>query len=160
MGRKPGARKLTRRQSVVRGQEHRAAEAAYTLKFRWLMRCVYCGMPADTRDHVFPVCRAVTLDLRRPGVRKALGQGLNTVPACRECNSVAGSHPFTSIRAKRDFIQEKLRKRLSADLLMPDWDEAEIAELSYSMRMHVRRGQRAQARASMRCNWPFIRTSI
>ena len=85
---------------------------------------------------------------------------MNTVPACCECNSIASNNPFTSIRAKRDFIQDKLRKRLSAELLRPDWSEAEIAELSHAMSSHVRQGQRAQARAIMRCNWPLIRTSV
>jgi uncharacterized NAD-dependent epimerase/dehydratase family protein len=67
-------------------------------------------MPATTRDHVFPLSRAAGLETWRPSVRNALGQGLNVVPSCSQCNVLALIHPFVSMRHKRDFIQEKLKK--------------------------------------------------
>lgn len=42
-------------------------------------RCVYCGDPADTIDHVIPRSKGGTDDLD------------NLVPACRDCNSRKGN---------------------------------------------------------------------
>lgn len=42
-------------------------------------RCVYCGDPADTIDHVIPKSKGGTDDLD------------NLVPACRDCNSRKGN---------------------------------------------------------------------
>jgi len=129
----------------------------YEQKFRWSVNCTYCGMPADTKDHVFPLSIAAMLDLTRAGVRKSLGQGLCCVPCCRECNSLAGREPFTSIQAKRDYIQAKLRKRLAMDLASQDWDPQELAEMGRTLRLTIMKGIRARLRAEMRCNWPHAR---
>lgn len=154
------ARTRRTRQRTTHNRFIQAAEIHYQMKFQWLTRCVYCGLPADTLDHVFPLALAANLDTARPGVRKALGQGLNRVPSCRQCNGIAGAKPFTSIRQKRWYIQDVLRKKLAADLHMPDWDKDELAELGHSMRVHVLQGIRARKRAAMRCNWPAIRSSV
>ena len=39
-------------------------------------RCVYCGRPAETRDHVPPKCL----------LEKPFPKNLGTVPSCQECN--------------------------------------------------------------------------
>jgi hypothetical protein len=114
-------------------------------------------MQATTLDHVFPVALAAGLQLSRPGVRRALGQGLSCVPACAECNTIGGAMPFNSIKAKRNFIQTKLRKRLAADLQLPDWEPDELEEMGHAMRLFCQKGTRARLRATMRCNWPHFR---
>jgi hypothetical protein len=146
-----------RRPAVARLINLKLVAGLYTRKFRWFARCVYCGMHATTLDHVFPVVIAARLEIRRPGVRATLGQGLNLVPACMSCNAIAGCYPFTSIRAKRDYIQGKLRTKLAKHLLMPDWSADDLAALDYRLRTHVLAGLRLQKQASMRCNWPLVR---
>ena len=42
-------------------------------------RCVYCGDPADTMDHVFPSCLY-------PCSKRDTNLQLLTVPACSKCN--------------------------------------------------------------------------
>lgn len=74
-----------------------------------------------------------------------------TVPACHECNAIAGARVFASFRAKRRFIQRRLAERYRKLLAMPSWTEAELDELSPSLRTHVEAalGHRAVIRARL-----------
>jgi len=144
---------------IARRRDLAQASGAYRTKFRWMTCCIYCGMPATDQDHVFPVSIAAGLATHLTAVRRQLKQGLNTVPSCRECNTIAGNNPFVTIREKRAFIQGKLFHRLRKHLEMPEWTPRELAELSYSMRTFVLRGIREAERAHMRLNWPWTRGS-
>lgn len=112
--------------------------------------CTYCGMPADTRDHVIPRAArgAVAPDvlLRVP----------DTVPCCRECNSLAGDRIVCeSVAEKREEIQFLLRLRYRRLLALPDWGSEELAELGPAMRRSVRARLRERDTVLERLAWPY-----
>ena len=146
--------------SIIRRRDMRQVQSAYTRKFRWCRICIYCGMYATCLDHVFPLSRAAGLDLFRPSVRRELKQGLNLVPACRECNSLAGAKLFTSIRQKRDYIQKRLRRRKASVLNISDWEDDEMARMSHSMKSFIRLGLREREQTLFRLNWPWSREAF
>ena len=65
--------------------------------------CAYCGVYADTRDHVLPIVFMEFLISH-----KETETFSEIVPACRECNSVAGSRVFPSFKKKKQFVQAKI----------------------------------------------------
>lgn len=86
----------------------------------WLRRlCAYCGMYAEEREHVVP---------RKTGYAKIV------VPACHECNTLAGSECFPTFAEKRDFIHSRLKKRYRHAINAPEWDSLELGELDYVLR--------------------------
>lgn len=100
--------------------------------------CAYCGLPADTEDHVTPLAfyHAGLEVVDMSEMRLAL------VPACRECNLIAGSHVFPTVLQKRRYIQERLRCRYKKLLEIPEWSEDDLDELSLSLARYVRRSLR------------------
>ena len=131
----------------------------YTKKFKKFNKCVYCGEPATTQDHVFPLSRAVTLNLSHPRVRKELKQGLNMVPSCMECNRIASDRPFVWIREKRAFIQKQLKKK-ARKLGLIIWDKDELEELGPTLRQHVARKQARLGGLELRTSWPNAQTRV
>lgn len=95
--------------------------------------CIYCGEPAEHIDHVLPVRYSNWRDVLTPEEREQLA----TVPACGECNMLAGSKAFHSLGDKRDFIRGKLRKRYAKILDGPIWTDEEMAELGDGLRGYV-----------------------
>ncbi len=79
-----------------------------------------------------------------------------TVPACTECNSLAGAKLFITVGAKRRWLKKRLRARYAKLLEAPAWSEAEIAELGFELRTHVERGQEAKRLTLMRLRWPKV----
>ena len=76
-------------------------------------RCAYCGLPSDTYDHAYPVsAMARLLDVEGPdcNIRSFI------VPACRECNTIAGNMLFPTFNEKRDHIRRILRIRYASSL--------------------------------------------
>lgn len=126
----------------------------YVDKFQKVDWCVYCGEPAGGRDHVFPIARAASLQLERPGVRRELGTGLQTVPCCQSCNSMVSDRPFTSILSKRRWIQDKLRDRYGGLFDGDRFTEEEKAELGRGLLSVVRRDEVFRARQILRMQWP------
>ncbi|HXI47169.1 MAG TPA: hypothetical protein VNH39_01180 [Steroidobacteraceae bacterium] len=59
------------------------------------------------------------------------------VPACHQCNCIAGKHTFRSIGAKRRYIQRRLAQKFKRLLAMPDWSESELDELGYALRQSI-----------------------
>jgi hypothetical protein len=57
--------------------------------------CTYCGISADTMDHLEPVSRQTTR--RRRGKMAGLG---DRVPACRQCNSTLGACNANSVKER------------------------------------------------------------
>ena len=95
-------------------------------------RCVYCGMPSDSIDHVPPQsARQAVIDLghqkRFPFVE---------VECCRECNSLLGAR-FWTVRDRRRYIRDKLANRYSSHLNMPDWSRDEIAALGHNLQVRI-----------------------
>jgi len=95
--------------------------------------CVYCGIPADTVDHFVPISVVGMLG----EVFGIVGRQF-LVPACRECNSLAGGKCFKTIGGKRRYIQGRIRARNRSILAMPHWTENQISELGYNLAEKVR----------------------
>lgn len=98
--------------------------------------CVYCGVAANSIDHVPP----------REAREGILAAGLGRrypffeVHACRECNSVLGSRGLWTLTARREYIKRALRRRYAEFLRIPDWDDSELAQLEPTMRDYVLNG--------------------
>lgn len=111
--------------------------------------CAYCGAPATDREHVFPQSAAFasTGDAFTMPTRRII------VPACRECNVLAGRKVFDGIEAKREYIRSQLRRRYRKYLDMPHWTEEELVTLSTQLASYVRRSLRMKAILQRRVRW-------
>ncbi len=101
--------------------------------------CMYCGEPADQREHVYP--------------RSLFGEDTPKVWACAECNQIAGAKLFESIEEKRDFIIKRLERKYRSILSIPDWAEDEIEELEGNMRQAVKQIVEANKWIKQRLAW-------
>lgn len=106
--------------------------------------CRYCGDPADTVDHLLP--RAWTGEAQRSLV--------DTVPACRECNSALGDSFLRSIIERREHVREHLRRKYRRILDLPVWTEPELAELDHSLRTRVEDSLARREWIMDRLRWP------
>lgn len=138
-----------------RWRDEQSAGIYYKKKFKWLNCCIYCGCHNQAWDHVLPISVAAQLGLSRPNIRKHLFQGLNLVPSCSECNSIAGSKPFYSIRAKRKFIQDRLKKKHKQLLRHVIWDQKELEDIGPRMTAEIKKAMRNRYEVEMRVSWPF-----
>lgn len=101
--------------------EKRILEEAISF-FQENYMCAYCGDPSEEIEHVFPVCS---------------GLPTFTVPACRECNSMASGSLFDSFDDKFYEIKKRRAKKYKKVLCMPEWSAEELMELSGKMRLYV-----------------------
>lgn len=94
--------------------------------------CTYCGMPAGSIDHVPPMsARPILVSM---GVTK---WDFVEVPSCIECNSAIGAKKLWTVRERKQWIKEYLRKKYSRILRLPDWSEDEIDELGRGLKDHI-----------------------
>lgn len=103
--------------------------------------CVYCGMVADTFDHFPP--RSYT----RHGF---------LLPACRECNVVAGTHHPTDFDKRAEHVKQSLARRHKKALHFPVWETDDIEALGYSMRKNVKSWQERRRIAHARLVWNAV----
>lgn len=117
-----------------------AQRVTYTLSgMSWeACPCAYCGDPATHEDHVYPI--ASFAKLYRMGAPLPPDEILLIVPACRECNMLAGDRVFYTFEGKRGHIKEKLFKRYKRVMSIPYWDPEEIAELRGNLQRYVGAG--------------------
>lgn len=127
----------------------------YKRKIRWLKTCVYCGERATQLDHVFPLSLTVHLDMTHPITLKELAGALYLVPACGECNRIAGSEPFYAILDKRRFIQKKLKEKYSRRIKRVLWDEDELEELGPGLRSKIISDMLKMEAAENRILYPY-----
>ena len=106
--------------------------------------CIYCGQPANTRDHLIP--RTMTGEAWRTVVL--------TVPACKECNNLLGPAPLVTITERRAFVHAKLRKRYRSALATIELGGADLDEYGPTMRAVIRRGMAEKAIVQYRLAWP------
>jgi len=100
--------------------------------------CAYCGEYASDIEHVVP---------RRTHLKTF------TVPACHECNLIAGGTLFEDFEDKRNFIQKKLRIKYKKVLNMPEWDEEELRFMGKRMKDMIRGWQAARKIIIHRVVW-------
>jgi hypothetical protein len=85
--------------------------------------CHYCGMPADTVDHVPP--RSVRSIILQEGATR---WPFVEVDACHECNSLLGAQPPWTVSGRKDEIKKKLQRKYRRYLKIPRWTDEELAE--------------------------------
>lgn len=91
--------------------------------------CVYCGILADTVDHVVPrhlLSRAGELEL---DLSKVMRMRVWTRPACHECNSMLSGRLFPTLAERRRAAHAGIRRKYRAYLRVPDWSEKELDEM-------------------------------
>lgn len=111
--------------------------------------CTYCGMSADTIDHVPP-------QVARPFL---LSQGLHLkypfveVRCCRECNSLLGAQAYWTVADRKRYIKKRLRRRYRDYLRMPEWKDSELQELGRGLHDMVLQSQVMQDLIKKRLGW-------
>lgn len=93
-------------------------------------KCVYCGSEVEIeREHVIP---AVYYTLRSFDPTQQW-----IVPACRTCNSLAGSNLYFSIPEKAIYIAKRYKIRFKKIIGIPYWSEEELRGLGYILRKGI-----------------------
>jgi ribosomal protein S27AE len=124
---------------LVRAESFDLKEALSYLRRHSL--CAYCGEYASDVEHVIPKITALpTL----------------TVPACRECNILAGKRVFSCFEHKKEFIQDKLKTRYRKLLSLPEWDAEEIAEMGPGLRRYIEESQIFREQVKQRVEWSWL----
>ena len=106
--------------------------------------CVYCGLPAGTKDHLIP--KTWTGEARRHRVA--------VVPACAECNSAIGDRHGFGVHERRGVAHDHLRRKHRRVLAAPDWTQADLDELGPGLRSSVEAAQGRKHAARARLAWP------
>lgn len=128
---------------IVRHEETQIAEVLERMWDDGI--CAYCGEAAEHIEHVVPRCT---------------GLPTYTVPACAECNLIAGGKPFTRFCDKQEFIKGKLEARYAKVLAMPEWDADELEELGYNMRCDVEAAMKLRGIVLQRLEWDWVGLAI
>ena len=134
--------------SVTLGQRQLRLHPYFTerVKLKTEHRCYYCGERAQARDHVIPQ--------QYHNVRsKGNFRDTHLVPACRECNSIAGSKLFWTLKEKKDYVQGRIRERNKKFLNMPDWTPEELGEADPFLREFVETHFHEKLRTLRRLAW-------
>jgi len=100
--------------------------------------CVYCGQVAETVEHFPP--KSYCLD------------GL-LMPACKECNSLAGTDWPTDFGKRKDLVNERLKRRHAKALNTPVWTQEELKEMKRGMRKEIEIWQTRRRIAERRIAW-------
>jgi hypothetical protein len=139
--------------SKTRRSNLQSVQHLYTRKFAKATWCIYCGGQPETEDHVFPVSIAAQINwsIIGPKSMQIFRPVLVIVPCCHSCNSLASSYNPASIRDKRRYIQDKLRKKYKA---MRMWANDELDELAPAFRGYVKRSLKSAIEAQSRILWP------
>lgn len=107
--------------------------------------CIYCGMPADTKDHLLP--RTITGD--------ALRKFVAVVPACKPCNSSIGDRVGHRVSHRREAAHHHIRQSSARYLeLAKRWPPEELAEVGPNLRSRIQAGIRRGEVAEARLAWP------
>jgi hypothetical protein len=102
--------------------------------------CIYCGVASSEWDHVPPLHYVERLD---DDQIDALD--LRLLPCCSECNTFLSGIILTTVKARRNYVKDRLRRKYRSWLEMPEWSPDEIGELSTE---DARRQMTAHARFS------------
>jgi hypothetical protein len=106
--------------------------------------CVYCGVLADTKDHLLP----------RTWTGEAARRYVLVVPCCRGCNSLLSDRYVPSITERRKLVHESIKSRKRRVLAMPDWTQEQLSELGRTLRSVVDRGMHEKRLVEARLAWP------
>lgn len=118
--------------------------------------CYYCGMPADSIDHVVP---QVLLDQwRRLGdlenLQLATGRGRTlTVDCCRQCNCLLSDKYDATLAERKERLKVSLRRRYRKLLEMPEWTPSELEEMGPRLRQYIEAAMAQKAMVRKRIGW-------
>jgi len=113
--------------------------------------CFYCGEPAASEDHVFPL---VALDsLLCEGSAPKGSDVLTIVPSCLECNSLAGDKVFNTREEKKRYIQRRLQNRYRDVLHQEVWDDDELAEMHGDLHRWITQSEVERRRVQSRIGY-------
>jgi len=110
--------------------------------------CAYCGLPADSIDHIPSQCMRAKLI--------ALGEYRGVwkeVPACRWCNSVLGRLALLTIDDRRQHIKASLRRKFKRLLKARIWSDEEIDEMGGGLRSYLRESKAKALEIRSRLAW-------
>jgi hypothetical protein len=99
-------------------------------------RCVYCGLPAESKDHVPPITRVSDYE--------SLGLAIELyikVPCCLECNNLLGAELQDSFFQRAEVLKDKLARKYRRHLNNVDWDDEELEELGPTLKSKVLEGK-------------------
>lgn len=113
--------------------------------------CAYCGMPADSVDHIPP--RHMRVQLSELELQAMI---VMEVPACRECNSALGAKPLLTVGARREWVKSWLSRHYAKYLRIPEWREEDLAALGQSLQGMVRRNIAIRDTVRDRIRWPKV----
>lgn len=105
--------------------------------------CYYCGLPAESVDHVVPqsVINQAILSGNTEAYLDLIGRGrILIVDCCRQCNSILGNINDKTLAERKARLKTRLKIKLNKDLTMPDWNEQELETLSPTLRSWVQEG--------------------
>lgn len=100
--------------------------------------CVYCGQVAETVEHFPP---------------KSFSNDGLLLPACRECNNLAGTDWPTDFGKRKEMVNEKLRRRNARALNTPVWTKEDLQEMKRGMRKEIEIWQTRRRIAERRIAW-------
>lgn len=115
--------------------------------------CAYCGMPADSKDHVIPRSYSRMMYDVHNSRSKLLETFGETVPCCHECNSLLGATPALTVPERKKFVKAALKKRYRKVLKMPNWSEDEIDALKGLLQEHVKQRKMHKELIEGRLSW-------
>ena len=114
-----------------------------------LTACYYCGMVADSTDHVPPL--TVRNRLAAAGLMDRYP--FRTVPCCRECNSALGPRAPFSLMERKRWVKAWIRRRYAKYLKIPPWEDNEIGHLGPVLQGYVLAGIERQRVVLERLRW-------
>ena len=100
--------------------------------------CVYCGETATELDHFPPKCHTPHGFL---------------LPACGECNRLAGAAWPDHFEQRASMVRDKLRKRYRKAIGTPEWSRGEIRALGWTLRTGVLKWRTTMEVAKRRVAW-------
>ena len=90
-----------------------------------IITCIYCGEPGRDRHHYKE-------SVANSGQKRRYKRG-ETLPACRECNSLLG--PLTPTYTEACYLlYDKISHRYKKVLSIPEWDKEDLKELEGRLR--------------------------
>lgn len=102
------------------------------------LACSYCGVPADSIDHVVP--RSLLRDLADDPQAKAtlIARGrILEVDCCRQCNSLLSDNYDQTLAARKARLRVRLRRRYARLLDMPDWSDSELGHMGRYLQNYI-----------------------
>ena len=112
--------------------------------------CAYCGMMADTLDHVIPQCKLRDLDAL--GIERDSNRTW-TVHACSECNCALVDRLFRTFAERKAWVKGHYRSKYGEVISAPPWTARELRELGPSLRLAVTNQLEVKATVLARLRW-------